>query len=137
MEASFGLLADLGVDAPEKIRDPDVFDQWSQVWSAVTGEPAENAGKAASRHVESKEIAAIEAAQGRPAIAEIVARAKRTRVVILDEDHLVPQDRAFGLQVARALRPLGYTFLAVETPSLDLLLQSPMSVFPAPLRYIH
>jgi hypothetical protein len=115
MEASFGLLADLGVDAPEKIRDPDVFDQWSQVWSAMTGKPAENAGKAASRHVDSKEIAAIEAAQGRPAIAEIVARAKRTRVVILDEDHLVPQDRAFGLEVARALRPLGYKFLAVET----------------------
>ncbi len=119
MEASFGLLASLGVDAPAKIPDPDLFDQWSQVWSAMTGEPADNAGKAASRHVGPEEIAALEAAEARPAIAEIVARAKHTRVVVLDEDHLVPQDRAFGLEVARALRPLGYTVLVVETLSRD------------------
>jgi hypothetical protein len=119
MEASFGLLANLGVDAPEKIRDPDVFDQWSQVWSAMTGAPADNAGKTAYRHVSKDEIAAIESAEARPAIAEIVARARNTRVVILDEDHLTPQDRAFGLEVARALRPLGYTMLAVEGLTRD------------------
>ena len=68
------------LDAPDKIRDPDVFDQWSQVWSAMTGGPANNASKTASRHVTPEEIAAIEAAHPRPAIAEIVARARRTRV---------------------------------------------------------
>ena len=36
VEASFGLLAAIGVDAADKIHDEDVFDQWSQVWSAMT-----------------------------------------------------------------------------------------------------
>jgi hypothetical protein len=119
MEASFGLLGALGVDAPDKIRDPDVFDQWSQVWSAMTGESAANLSKDSSRHVTPEEIAAIESAQGRPAIREIVDRAKHTRVVILDEDHLTPRDRAFGLEVARSLRPLGYTILAAEALTRD------------------
>jgi len=119
MEASFGLLADLGIDSPENIKDPDVFDQWSQVWSAMTGAAANNHRKAASRHVTPEELSAIEKAQGRPAITELVARAKLTRVVILDEDHLTPQDRAFGLEVARALRPLGYRILAVEALTRD------------------
>jgi hypothetical protein len=85
----------------------------------MTGEPFPNGGKASYSHVVPDQIAALEAAQARPAIAEIVARAKRTRVVILDEDHLSPRDRAFGLEVARALRPLGYTVLAAEALTRD------------------
>lgn len=119
MAASFGLLAELGVETAGQVRDPDVFDQWSQVWSAMTGEPFANAGKAAYSHVKPDHIAALEAAQARPAIAEIVARAKRTRVVILDEDHLAPRNRLFGLEVARALRPLGYNVLAAEALTRD------------------
>jgi hypothetical protein len=119
IQASFGLLRDLGVDSPDKIRDEDTFDQWSQVWSAMTGAPAANGNKLAYRQVSPKEIATLQAATVRPAIAEIVARAKRARIVILDEDHLVPRDRAFGLEVARALRPLGYGVLAVEALTRD------------------
>jgi hypothetical protein len=118
-EASFGLLAELGVGAAEQIRDPDVFDQWSQVWSAMTNEPFPNAGKTTYSHVTPADIAALKVAETRPAIAEIVARAKQTRVVILDEDHLSPRDRAFGLEVARALRPLGYSVLAAEALTRD------------------
>jgi len=117
--ASFGLLAELGVGTAEQIRDPDVFDQWSQVWSAMTGEPFPNAGKAPYSHVTPGDVAALTAARTRPAIAEIVARAKQTRVVILDEDHLSPRGRAFGLEVARALRPLGYDVLAAEALTRD------------------
>lgn len=54
-------------------------------------------------------------AETRDAIDEIVRRARDTRIVILNEAHHSPRDRAFGLEVARALRPLGYTILAVET----------------------
>ncbi|HYG30593.1 MAG TPA: hypothetical protein VD887_10300 [Allosphingosinicella sp.] len=54
-------------------------------------------------------------AEVREAIAEIVARARHTSIVILNEDHRSPRDRAFALEVARALRPLGYTVLAAET----------------------
>ena len=48
------------------------------------------------------------------AIAEIVERAKTTRIVILNETHDNPRDRAFVLAVAEALRPLGYTHYAAE-----------------------
>lgn len=48
------------------------------------------------------------------AIADIRAAARRTRIVIVNEAHHVPRDRAFGLAVARALRPLGYSVLAAE-----------------------
>jgi hypothetical protein len=48
------------------------------------------------------------------AIAEIVKRARQTRVVILNENHETSRGRAFGLEVTRALRPLGYSLLAVE-----------------------
>ena len=119
MIASFGLLAELGVDTADQIHDPDVFDQWSQVWSAMTNRPFPNAGKASYSHITPGEIAALKAARARPAIAEIVARAKQTRVVILDEDHLSPRDRAFGLEVARALKPLGYSVLAAEALTRD------------------
>ena len=119
LQGSFGLLADLGVDSPDKIRDEDTFDQWSQVWSAMTGAPAANGSKAAYRHVSPEEIATLQAAETRPALAEIAARAKHTRIVILDEDHLAPRDRAFGLEVARVLRPLGYSVLAVEALTRD------------------
>ncbi|QHL92020.1 hypothetical protein GVO57_14090 (plasmid) [Sphingomonas changnyeongensis] len=41
--------------------------------------------------------------------------ASRTRLVILNEDHSNPRHRAFALSVARALRPLGYNVLGIET----------------------
>lgn len=119
MAASFGLLAALGVATAEQIRDPDLFDQWSQVWSAMTNAPFPNASKAPYSHIAPGDVAALKQAQARPAIAEIVARARQTRIVILDEDHLSPRDRAFGLEVARALKPLGYGVLAAEALTRD------------------
>ena len=119
MEASFGLLADLGVDRAAQVPDPDVFDQWNQVWSTMNAEPFPNSNKEPYSHITPDDVAALKAAQLRPALAAIVARAKRTRVVMLDEDHLSPRDRLFGLQVARALRPLGYTVLAAEALTRD------------------
>jgi hypothetical protein len=53
-------------------------------------------------------------AELRDALSEIVERARRTSIVILTEEHQSPRDRAFALEVARALRPLGYSILAVE-----------------------
>ncbi|MEA3065782.1 MAG: hypothetical protein QOJ27_2234 [Sphingomonadales bacterium] len=44
----------------------------------------------------------------------IVKAAAGTRIVILNEAHHSPRDRAFALEVAKALRPLGYTLLAAE-----------------------
>jgi hypothetical protein len=67
----------------------------------------------------SRSCSILRAADGVSAIPEIVRRARRTRIVILGENHLDPQGRAFGLEVARALRPLGYTVLAVEALKRD------------------
>lgn len=53
-------------------------------------------------------------AEVRDAVREIAARAADTRIVILNEAHHSPRDRAFALEVARALRPLGYSILAAE-----------------------
>jgi hypothetical protein len=56
----------------------------------------------------------FEEASVRDALSTIVKMARETRVVILNEAHNSPRDRAFALKVARALRPLGYSVLAVE-----------------------
>jgi hypothetical protein len=114
LEASFGLLANLGVRAATDIKDPDVFDQWAQVMSCMTGAPTFNPAKSADFHVPPSQVADLRAANGVAAIPEIVRRARKTSIVILDENHLDPRGRAFGLEVARALRPLGYTVLAAE-----------------------
>jgi tetratricopeptide (TPR) repeat protein len=50
-----------------------------------------------------------------PAIESIVRASQGRRVVILNEAHHVPQHRAFGLQLALALRRAGFTHLACET----------------------
>jgi len=56
-------------------------------------------------------------AELRDAVREIAARAAAARIVILNEAHDSPRDRAFALEVARALRPLGYSMLAAEALS--------------------
>ena len=61
-----------------------------------------------------KDVAAFQGAEPHDAIDEIVSRARNTSIVILNEAHHSPRDRAFALQVAKALRPLGYSVLALE-----------------------
>lgn len=56
----------------------------------------------------------LRAASPHDALSAIRAEAAKTRIVILNEAHHSPRDRAFALEVARALRPLGYTILAAE-----------------------
>lgn len=47
----------------------------------------------------------------------IVQRARRTSIVIVNESHERSEHRGFTARVARALRPLGYDVLAMETLS--------------------
>lgn len=69
----------------------------------------------AASGLDEAERARLDHATFADAIDEIVRRARDTRIVILNEDHSDSRDRAFGLEVARALRPLGYNVLAAET----------------------
>jgi len=119
LAASFGLLASLRIKSAADIKDPDVFDQWAQVMSCMTGVPTFNPTKSADFHVPPNQLADLRSARGVAAIPEIVRRARQTRIVILDENHLDPRGRAFGLEVAHALRPLGFTVLAVEALKRD------------------
>ena len=114
MAASFGLLDRLHLARASQIPDADVFDQWAQVMSCMTNQPSFNPVAGVDFKVPPSQLTELRDATAVPAIEEIVKRAKLTRIVILDENHLDPRDRAFALAVARALRPLGYSVLAIE-----------------------
>jgi|SRR5690606_3954053 len=60
------------------------------------------------------ELAAYDDAVAEDAIRTIVERARDRRIVIVNEAHDSPRDRAFVLKVAEALRPLGFTHFAAE-----------------------
>jgi hypothetical protein len=110
----------LGADAFRKdgsFANEDAAWMWSQYSPRLNGlidttafERADT-GKPATR----EDIAAVTSAEQRDAIATIVQMARNRQIVILNEEHNAPEDRAFGLSVAKALRPLGFGMLAVET----------------------
>ena len=109
-------LKDAAFASDGTVRDPAALQVWQQFMPFVTNELAPSApdrresddmlGRGWARK--------LAAAAARDAIGEIVRRARATSIVILNEAHGSPRDRAFGLEVARALRPLGYSVLAVE-----------------------
>ena len=102
-------------DAQGKPRDSMVYSSWSLLQSFITNEPGPTSQAWHPTPPSASEAVAIAHARLADPIAEIVRRARSTRIVILNEYHWVPRDRAFALQVARALRPLGYDVLAAET----------------------
>lgn len=61
------------------------------------------------------ELAAYDGAVAEDAIRAIVEQAADRRIVIVNEAHDSPRDRAFVLKVAEALKPLGFTHFAAET----------------------
>ncbi|MDY0958141.1 hypothetical protein SOM26_05510 [Sphingomonas sp. CFBP8993] len=109
------ILRPLAFDAAGKPKPGIFYSQWREARTRMTAEPI-GPEPQPSDEPEAKAAAdRLATATPRDAIAEIVARAAKTRVVILNEDHALPRDRAFALEVARALRPLGYSVLAAET----------------------
>lgn len=103
--------------AAPRAPDPYTMQMWQQITPMLANElsPAEFARGRPSSPPDPATLARVRTAVARPAIAEIVARARRTSIVVINEAHHSPRDRAFALQVARALRPLGYSYLAAET----------------------
>jgi len=106
-------------DAAGQPRPGHVHDEWADFQGLLTNRPTARVPVPGITMGDPADTspARLAGATPRDAIATIVERAKRTRVVFLNEDHASPRDRAFGLEVARALRPLGYDVLAVETLS--------------------
>lgn len=106
--------ADLLSEAKEHEANPlGPLHQFSNVaLSFVTG--LSNTPAANPADADKSDLRKLSHAELRDALPEIVKLARHTSVVILNEEHQSPRDRAFALQVARALRPLGYSILAVE-----------------------
>lgn len=104
------------------VRDPVADQLWHQFNPYMTNElaPAVADHGDTDRELGQGWAGEIAAATPRDAITEIVRRARTSQIVILNEAHTSPRDRAFGLEVARALRPLGFSILAVETLRNDL-----------------
>lgn len=102
--------------ADGKTGDPIAEQLWEQFSPFVTNElpPADYDPAGADDMLGAGWKDKISQASPREAIDEIVRRARATNIVILNEAHNSPRDRAFALKVARALRPLGYSVLAVE-----------------------
>jgi len=100
--------------AAARANEPDAFGplhQFSdQVMPFVTGGPAYPQRSKPNL----RDLRRLSRAELHDAMAEIVRRARQTNVVILNEEHKSPRDRAFALKVAQALRPLGYSVLAAE-----------------------
>ena len=104
-------------DARGVAKAGDAYDQWAEVHGLLDGEPGP-AIPEPDVPIDAEQQAAIarlKAATPHDALATIVEQAKTHRLVILNEDHASPRDRAFGWQVAKALRPLGYDVLGIET----------------------
>ena len=105
---------------PRREPDPSAFSAWRDAHPFVGGllDPAairaEPAGPLNAAVVDRYRRAVVH-----DALREIRTRAAATSIVILNESHYSPRDRAFALEVARELRPLGYSVLAVETLSND------------------
>jgi len=122
-------LAALAFAPDGQVRDHMAFNLWTQFNPLLTNEidPRIFALRAPASKPDPTWAPRISAAIPRDAIEEIVARARKTNIVILNEAHYSPRDRAFALRVARALRPLGYKTLAVETISNNVPESGPLA----------
>jgi hypothetical protein len=112
-----------------RVRDPVALQVWQQFMPFLTNElePSASNRRNSDEMLGSGWASKIAAATPRDAIGEIVRRARTTSIVILNEAHGSPRDRAFGLEVARALRPLGYSVLAVEAIRTYPVASTPLS----------
>ena len=97
-----------------EIADNRAYQMWSQLRPMIGGPAPPPRTAATSPPLSAEDMARLRAASVRDALSVIRAEAAKTRIVILNEAHHRPRDRAFALQVARALRPLGYDILAAE-----------------------
>jgi hypothetical protein len=100
----------------EPDRNGPVFNIWWQTQTFITGRPDQRflSEVGPPPALDNEQVEALRNSRPGDAIATIVERARSTSIVILNEAHHNSSHRAFALEVARALRPLGYSILAAE-----------------------
>jgi hypothetical protein len=103
--------------APDR-SDP-AYSAWLQIHPFIGGthDPAAVEPGPYQGELDPERAGRFRTAEVRDPVREIAARAARTRIVVLNEAHDSPRDRGFALEVARALRPIGYRMLAIEALS--------------------
>jgi hypothetical protein len=101
-------------DSSGKIVDPRAYQMWFQLRPMIGGYAPPPILGPTLPPLTAADSARLRAASAHDALPAIRAEAQKTRIVILNEAHHSPRDRAFALEVARTLRPLGYTLLAAE-----------------------
>jgi hypothetical protein len=101
-------------DSSGNIADPRVYQIWYQLRPMIGGYAPPPTLAPTASPLTVADAARLRAASAHDALSAIRAEAAKTRIVILNEAHHSPRDRAFALEVARTLRPLGYTVLAAE-----------------------
>ena len=108
------MLEQAAFDSSGKVVDNMAYQMWYQLRPMMGGYAPPQPLGATSPPLAAADSARLRAASAHDALPAIRAEAAKTRIVILNEAHHSPRDRAFGLDVARTLRPLGYNILAAE-----------------------
>jgi hypothetical protein len=101
-------------DPSGKVVDERAHQMWYQLRPMIGGHAPPPILGPTARPIAAADSARLRAASTHDALSAIRAEAAKTRIVILNEAHHSPRDRAFALEVARTLKPLGYTILAAE-----------------------
>lgn len=123
LQSRFGLLITQGrylealrqYEAAEPAEAEEARPSYEQYRPTLDGFFVPDEGSLPLPAVDRGDLDAYDGAIASDAIAEIVERARATRIVIVNEAHDSPRDRAFILEVAEALKPLGFTHYAAET----------------------
>ena len=106
-------------DSTGKVADDLSYQMWYQFRPMIGGHAPPPVLGPGAEGLAAGDAARLRAGKPYDALAVIRLAAAGTSIVILNEAHHSPRDRAFALQVARTLRPLGYTILAAETFSTN------------------
>jgi hypothetical protein len=112
--AAIDILEAAAFDKSGKVTDAFAYQMWFQLRPVIGGYAAPPEIGTSSPALSAVDADRLRRAQPVEALSAIRTAAAKTRIVILNEAHHSPRDRAFALDVARTLRPLGYTILAAE-----------------------
>jgi hypothetical protein len=108
------VLAAAGDDAPKK-RSAWIAVAVEQSWVGDTERAIESFRESGMRASAKSPAEAVTDPEVRGALDAIVEAVRDRQIVMINEAHHVPRDRAFATLVALELRKLGFRYLAVET----------------------